>query len=107
MSSEEAADLRVHVGAADGRLCDYCGSVTEDTEPVTVTDQSGGASARLCASCRAFATAARCGLCGRVKSDQAKADALLFGLGDRDRSDGDAEICDRCRDRMLFGRGEP
>jgi hypothetical protein len=106
MSSEHAASLRVHIGNGDGRLCNYCGAVTEDTEPVTVTDESGGGTARLCASCRAFATSPRCGLCGRSKSHRAKADALFFGLGKPEVDDDPVPICDGCRKDLLFNRGE-
>jgi hypothetical protein len=106
MSSEHAASLRVHIGNGDGRLCNYCGAVTEDTEPVTVTDESGGGTARLCASCRAFATSPRCGLCGRSKSRRAKAEALFFGLGRPEVEDQPVPICDSCRHKMLFPRGQ-
>ena len=70
----------------DGDLCDFCQRRCDDVEPVTITDTSGGGSARLCASCRAFATATRCGLCGSVKGCDGKADSIHFGISSGNRA---------------------
>jgi hypothetical protein len=90
----------------DGDLCDFCQRRCDDVEPVTITDTSGGGSARLCASCRTFATATRCGLCGDVKGCDGKADSIHFGLGDTGSDRDPAPICDDCREDVLRNRGE-
>lgn len=102
---EEYGELAAFMNP-EGDRCDYCERRSDDVEAVTVTDTSGGGSAQLCASCRAFATATRCGLCGDVKGWEDKADSIHFGLGDTESDRDPAPICDGCRSEVLHNRGE-
>jgi formate dehydrogenase assembly factor FdhD len=77
--------------------CDFCRHPRDDVTDITITDRSGGGAARICASCREFATTTRCGLCGAPKAETAKAEYLVWNEGK-----SCAPVCDACREKALL-----
>lgn len=87
--------------SAQTRPCSRCSS-RKDTEPVTITDRSGGSLAHLCTTCRWELHRERCGFCGRVKHSNDRAEHVLEI--ERERS---SPICNECREDLLFEGGAP